>query len=124
MARLVTTLLLVFLFFGLVSSGESPYPEIKKFNYDIEYRKIKTLYVDFVWEAKIQGKYNPQKVLLSFVFYDSEDNEIHSVSKLIKVDKKKLQTFDGREIILLKVANEVENRGGRLEVNLGALKKY
>ena len=118
MARLITTLLLVFLFFGIVSPGESPYPEIIKggFTYEIEYRKIKTTFVDFVWQADIQGKQDKQKVLFDIIFYNAEDKEIYKISELLVVNPKKVQRFEGRKMILLK-------RGGRVDVYLGALQK-
>ena len=122
MARLVTTLLLIFLFFGLVSPGESPYPEIKSFEYDVEYRKIKTTFVDFIWEADIKGKADKQKVLLDIIFYNSKGDEVHKISELLTIEPKKLQRFEGRKMILLKVANELR-KGGRIGVYLGALQR-
>lgn len=119
MARLVTTLLLVFIFFGLVSSSESPYPEIKDFTYNVEYRKIKTTFVDFVWTVDIKGKQDKQKVLLDIIFYNSKEEEIHKISELLEVNPKKVQRFEGRKMIFLKVASELK----RVGVNLGVLQK-
>ncbi len=119
---IILSILLVFIFFGVLSSGESPYPEIKDFAYNIEYRKIKTTFVDFVWEADIKGKQDKQKVLLDIVFYNSKEEEIHKISELLVVNPKKVQKFEGRKMILLKVASGLK-RGGRVGVILGVLEK-
>ena len=127
MKKILLASIIAFLFFGLmtsVNSGESPYPEIKDFSYNIEYRKVKTLYVDFIWETKIQGKYDTQKVLLNIVFYNKNGDEIHTISELLKVKPKELQKFNGQHLVSFRYSNEIK-RGGRIGVTLGVLsKKY
>ena len=120
--KIILASILVLMFFGLLSSGDSPYPVIKDFSYDMASRKVKTLYVDFNWNVKIQGKYDTQKVLLNIIFYNKDDEEIHIISELLQVKPKALQKFDGEHLVLLQVANELK-RGGRIGVTLGVIKK-
>lgn len=122
MAKLLLSIMLVFMLFGLVSPGESPYPEIKDFTYKIEYRKIKTVFVDFTWTAKIKGKYDKQKVIFNIVFKNAKDEEIHKVTEVLIVKPKEIQTFEGKQMLLLKVASEVK-RGGKVVVDLGIVQK-
>lgn len=120
--KTILSIFLIFIFFGLALPGESPYPEIKNFTYNVEYRKIKTTFVDFVWTVDIKGKKDKQTVLLNIIFYNSKGDEIHKISELLKVNPKVVQKFEGWRMILLKVATEL-NRGGRVGVNLGVLEK-
>ena len=122
MTKLLLSIILIFMFFGLVSPGESPYPEIKDFTYKIEYRKIKTVFVDFTWTAKIKGKYDKQKVIFNIIFKNAKDEEIHKVTEVLIVKPKEIQTFEGTQMLLLKVASEVK-RGGKVVVDLGIVKK-
>ena len=122
MAKLLLSIILIFVLFGLVSPGESPYPEIKDFTYKIEYRKIKTVFVDFTWTAKIKGKYDKQKVIFNIIFKNAKDEEIHKVTEVLIVKPKEIQTFEGTQMLLLKVASEVK-RGGKVVVDLGIVKK-
>jgi len=122
MAKLLLSIVLIFMLFGLVSPGESPYPEIKDFTYKIEYRKIKTVFVDFVWTAEIKGKYDKQKVIFKIIFKNAKDEEIHRVTEVLIVKPKEIQTFEGKQMLLLKVASNVE-RGGKVVIDLGIVQK-
>lgn len=127
MAKLLLSIMLIFMLFGLVSPGESPYPEIKDFTYKIEYRyffnsTIKTIYVDFTWTAKIKGKYDKQKVIFNIIFKNAKDEEIHKVTEVLTINPKEIQSFEGKQMLLSKVASEVE-RGGKVVVDLGIVKK-
>jgi len=101
-------IILILLFVGSLFSGESPLPKIKSGVYDIEYRKGKTIFVDFLYEVEIQGKSKPYNAWLVVYMYDKEGNEIESFGKEIKIKPKELQKFYGKRMMLIKVVNELD----------------
>jgi hypothetical protein len=100
--------LLVFLIIGLSYSGESPLPVIKDGTYDIEYRKGKTIFVDFVYDVKIQGKGKTYNGWLQVILYDMEGDEIESFGQEVIIKPKELQEFYGTRMMLSKVVNEID----------------
>lgn len=110
---------LVFVIIGLSYSGESPLPKIEKGNYDIEYRKIPTFFVDFVYQITIQGTSKDYHAWLNIILYNDKGKEIESFGTQIIIKPKKLQVFDGRRMITIGIAKKIEEVG----FDLGIIKK-
>lgn len=114
-------LLLTIVFCGLLISGGAEYPQITDLRYGFEYRKGSTDFIDFIWEVDIQGTYRPFKMWLEINLYDSNKNQIETFGRIIEIESDSLQTFNGRKIMPIKMADKIQSVTG----NLGVLnKKY
>lgn len=102
------TFIILFLFIGLSFSSGSPLPKIKEGNYEIQYRKGKTIFVDFTYEVSIQGENLPYEGRLVVYLYNKEGKEIESFGQDIKIKAKELQKFYGTRMMLIKIVNELD----------------
>jgi hypothetical protein len=111
--KIIVFILILFLSFGLLNSGESPYPQIKSLEHQIEYRDG-TKYVDFIWQVEIQGKRKSYRMLLEIIIYDEEENELKRFESLIDIQPKELQIFGERRMIQNYVAQNLNKVGANL----------
>ena len=112
---------LVFIFITLSHSGEMSLPKIKNGEYDIEYRKGRTFFVDFTYVVDIQGTGRTFDGWLKVVLENKQGEEIESFGRRVHIESDSLQTFAGRRMIMIKVVKQIE----RVVFDLGIpQKKY